>query len=135
MRVFNLAEELEKEREKNKKLEKQLNCKKEYTKYLPEDTEFIILTKPDYDRQQEELQDKVFELEEQLKLAKEQDLYGIKVFTNNETYNEYKRILQDQINELQDRIDKAHEEIILRKNEISGLLFKELLDILEGDNK
>lgn len=28
-------------------------------------------------------------------------------------------------------IDKAHEEIILRKNEISGLLFKELLEILE----
>ena len=31
-------------------------------------------------------------------------------------------------------IDKAHEEIILRKNEISGLLFKELLEILEETN-
>lgn len=28
-------------------------------------------------------------------------------------------------------IDKTHEKIILRKNEISGLLFKELLEILE----
>ena len=64
MRVFNLAEELEKERKKNK------------------------------------------ELEEKLKLAKERDLYGIKVFTNNEIYNEYKGTLQDQINELQDRINK-----------------------------
>ena len=63
MKIFNLAEELEKERQKNKELEKQLNCKKEFTKYLPKDTEFIILTKPDYDRQQEELQDKVFELQ------------------------------------------------------------------------
>jgi hypothetical protein len=69
MRVFNLAEELEKERKKNKELEKQLKCKKEYTKYLPEDTEFIILTKPDYDRQQEELQDKVFELQERIDKA------------------------------------------------------------------
>lgn len=93
MRVFNLAEELEKERKKNK------------------------------------------ELEEKLKLAKEQDLYGIKIVANREQYEAYKRTLQDQINELQERIDKAHEEIILRKNEISGLLFKELLDILEGDNK
>ena len=59
MRVFNLAEELEKERKKNEELEKQLNFKKEYTKYLPKDTEFIILTKPDYDRQQEELQERI----------------------------------------------------------------------------
>ena len=69
MKVFNLAEELKKKRKKNKELEKQLNCKKEFTKYLPKDTEFIILTKPDYDRQQEELQDKVFELEERIDSA------------------------------------------------------------------
>ena len=69
MKVFNLAEELEKERKKNKELEKQLNCKKEYTKYLPEDVELIILTKPDYDRQQEELLDKVFELQDRIDSA------------------------------------------------------------------
>lgn len=75
MQVFNLAEELEKERKKNKELEKELNLykeiKKEYSKYLPEDVECIILTKPDYDRQQEELLDKVFELEQELKEANE----------------------------------------------------------------
>ena len=69
MRIFNLAEELEKERKKNKELEKYLKCKKEYTKYLPEDVEFVLLTKPDYDRHQEELQDKVFELQERIDKA------------------------------------------------------------------
>ena len=87
MRVFNLAEELEKERKKNKELEKQLNCKKEYTKYLPEDVEFIILTKPDYDRQQEELQDKVFELEKEInRLTAESTHYESKY------YNEAKKV-------------------------------------------
>lgn len=69
MKIFDIVEELEKERKKNKELEKQLKCKKEFTKYLPKDTEFIILTKPDYDRQQEELQDKVFELQERIDKA------------------------------------------------------------------
>ena len=68
-------------------------------------------------------------------MNKEREIDGIKIVLNGEQYEAYKGALQDQINELQDRIDKAHEEIILRKNEISGLLFKELLDILEGDNK
>ena len=68
-------------------------------------------------------------------MNKEREIDGIKIVLNGEQYEAYKGTLQDQINELQDRIDKAHEEIILRKNEISGLLFKELLDILEGDNK
>lgn len=65
MRVFNLAEELEKERKKNKELEKKL------------------------------------------KLAKEQDLYGIKIVVNKEQYEAYKGTLQEQIEELQDKIDKA----------------------------
>lgn len=68
-------------------------------------------------------------------MNKEREIDGIRIVVNREQYEAYKGILQDQINELQERIDKAHEEIILRKNEISGLLFKELLDILEGDNK
>lgn len=68
-------------------------------------------------------------------MSKEREIDGIKIVLNGEQYEAYKGTLQDQINNLQDRIDKAHEEIILRKNEISGLLFKELLDILKGDNK
>lgn len=67
--IFDIVEELEKERKKNKELEKQLKCKKEYTKYLPEDVEFVLLTRPDYDRHQEELQDKVFELQERIDKA------------------------------------------------------------------
>lgn len=69
MRVFNLAEELEKERKKNKELETYLKCKKEYTKYLPENVEFVLLTRPDYDRHQEELQDKVFKLQDKIDKA------------------------------------------------------------------
>jgi hypothetical protein len=68
-------------------------------------------------------------------MNKEREIDGIRIVVNREQYEAYKGTLQDQINELQDRIDKAHKEIILRKNEISGLLFKELLDILKGDNK
>lgn len=102
MRVFNLAEELEKERKKNK------------------------------------------ELEEKLKLAKEQDLYGIKLFVSNETYNKYKGTLQDQINELQDRIDSAI--IYMERNmieqlggeiisyNISQIDVKKLLKILKGSD-
>ena len=89
-RVFNLAEELEKERKK--------------------------------------------ELEKQLKLAKEQDLYGIKIVANGEQYEAYKGTLQDQINELQERIDSAicyleeHQEII----SMIGTNYYKLLDKLKG---
>lgn len=38
-------------------------------------------------------------------MNKEREIAGIKVFVSNETYNEYKGTLQDQINELQNRID------------------------------
>lgn len=44
-------------------------------------------------------------------MNKEREIAGIKVFVSNETYNEYKGTLQDQINELQNRIDKALEYI------------------------
>lgn len=47
--------------------------------------------------------------------------------------NEVKIVFKEleKINKQRKIIDKAHEKIILRKNEISGLLFKELLEILE----
>ena len=40
-------------------------------------------------------------------MNKEREIDGIKVIVSNETYNEYKGTLQDQINELQERINKA----------------------------
>ena len=47
------------------------------------------------------------------------------------TLNTNKYLLEQKLNKQRKIIDKVHEEIILRKNEISGLLFKELLKILE----
>lgn len=101
MRIFNLAEELEKERKKNK------------------------------------------ELEEKLKLAKEQDLYGIKIVANREQYEAYKGTLQDQIEELQERIDKAIEYIEeaikypkgMGLEPLDEIYADNIVDILKGDNK
>ena len=42
--------------EENERLKKQLNCKERLTKILPEDTEFIILSKSDYDRQEKDIE-------------------------------------------------------------------------------
>jgi len=47
------------------------------------------------------------------------------------TLNTNKYLLEQKLNKQRKIIDKVHEEIILRKNEISGLLFRELLKILE----
>ena len=45
-------DELEKE---NQQLKEKLNCKEYFSSTMPEDTEFVILTKNDYDRQQKDL--------------------------------------------------------------------------------
>jgi len=45
-------DELEKE---NRQLKEKLNCKEYFSSTMPEDTEFVILTKNDYDRQQKDL--------------------------------------------------------------------------------
>lgn len=87
--IFNIAEELEKERKKNK------------------------------------------ELEEKLKLAKEQDLYEIKIVANGEQYEAYKGTLQDQINELQDRIDKAIEYIETKSEKQYGFNYEYNLEEAE----
>lgn len=41
--------------EENQKLKKQLNCKEYFSSTMPENTEFVILTKNNYDRQQKDL--------------------------------------------------------------------------------
>ena len=79
-------------------------------------------------------------------MNKEREIDGIKVILSNETYNEYKGTLQDQINELQDRIDKAIEYINhenFKRTILVGVSTKKytrnildnVLNILKGDNK
>ena len=38
--------------QENEKLKKQLNCKEVYSKYMPENIEFIVMGKADYGRQE-----------------------------------------------------------------------------------
>lgn len=40
----------------NERLKKALNCKEYFSSTMPEDTEFVILTKANYDRQQKDIQ-------------------------------------------------------------------------------
>ena len=65
------------------------------------------------------------------------EAYGLKILVNEETYNEYKGTYEEQIEELQERIDKAIEYI---KRQSRNLMFDlyteellELLDILKGE--
>lgn len=40
----------------NERLKEKLNCKEYFSSTMPEDTEFVILTKNNYDRQQKDIQ-------------------------------------------------------------------------------
>ena len=71
------------------------------------------------------------------------EIAGVKVFVSGETYDEYKGTLQEQIDNLQSKIDKAIEYIInhseeykphFRKIELDTVQCNELLNILE-ENK
>ena len=42
--------------QENQKLKEKLNCKEYFSSTMPEDTEFVILTKNNYDRQQKDIQ-------------------------------------------------------------------------------
>lgn len=80
-------------------------------------------------------------------MNKEREIDGIRIVVNGEQYEAYKGTLQDQIVELQDRIDKAVE--IIKKYGYEKQMEEDylmnrvnlanynclLLDILEGDNK
>jgi hypothetical protein len=71
----------------------------------------------------------------------DKEIAGVKVFVSNETYDEYKGTLQEQINNLQSKIDKAIEyvENNLEVNEYDDYVIylgknkNELLDILKED--
>lgn len=51
--------------EENQKLKEQLNCKEYFSSTMPENTEFVILTKNNYDRQQKDLALENIELKEE----------------------------------------------------------------------
>ena len=75
---------------------------------------------------------------------KERKYAGVNVVVNKELYDEYKGTLQEQINELQNRIDKSIEYIWSKKyeygdleedNEDFDIDVYELLNILQGKEK
>ena len=43
-------------KQENERLKRQLNCKEYFSSTMPKDTEFVILTKNNYDRQQKDIQ-------------------------------------------------------------------------------
>ena len=67
----------------NHKLKEMLNAKEVYTSYLPEDTEFIIMTKDDYERQEIEYRtriDKAIEYIENTKFDLSNDEYDLREY-------------------------------------------------------
>ena len=51
------------------RLNKQLNCKERLTKLMPPDTEFIILSKSDYERQEKDIEEIALELQDKIDKA------------------------------------------------------------------
>ena len=49
-------EEIKDLQQENERLKEALNCKEYFSSTMPEDTEFVILTKNNYDRQQKDIQ-------------------------------------------------------------------------------
>ena len=67
------------------RLNKQLNCKERLTKIMPPDTEFIILSKSDYERQETDIEEIALELQDKIDKAIEyiKDLYDVR-FTDKD---------------------------------------------------
>ena len=73
-------------------------------------------------------------------MNKKRNIAGLTVVVSNETYNEYKGTLQEQIDELQQRIDKAIEYlkyiIELDEDDLEVMVAKKGLEILgDGNNE
>lgn len=84
-----------------------------------------------------ELYNEVIRLREKLN---QRNIAGIQVVVSGETYNEYKGTLQDQISELQKRIDEAIKEINYwgvdkehNDNSAMRCALINILDLLNGD--
>lgn len=55
----------------NQKLKEKLNCKEYFSSTMPEDTEFVILTKNNYDRQQKDIQLELIDYKSRVEKATE----------------------------------------------------------------
>lgn len=55
--------------QENKQLKEVLNCKEYFSSTMPEDTEFVILTKNNYDRQQKDIQLELIEYKNRIDKA------------------------------------------------------------------
>jgi hypothetical protein len=75
--------------EENKKLKEKLNCKEYFSSTMPEDTEFVILTKNNYDRQQKDLA-----------------LENIKLKETNEEHRKINGDLRKENKELKEKVDQ-----------------------------
>lgn len=88
----NLQTKITNLQEENQRLKKKLDCKERFSKIMPEDTEFIILSKADYDRQQEDIELVAIELRNRIDKA-------IKVLKHHD--HEFEGTLHSALNILQ----------------------------------
>lgn len=83
----------------NKKLKVKLNCKECFSSTLPENTEFVILTKENYDRQQKDIELELIDYkqrnEKAIEYIKDNGLYEDKYnkFNDDLNYNELNKLL------------------------------------------
>lgn len=82
------------------RLKKQLNCKERLTKIMPPDTEFIILSKSDYDRQEKDIEEIALELRDKIDKA-------IEYIKNYDVFKEFTFPLmkRDEENQVKSSID------------------------------
>ena len=87
-----LIRELKEVKKENQQLKEKLNCKEYFSSIMPEDTEFVILTKNNYDRQQKDLTLENIKLKKQkddvvkliYKKMRDVDIYGTQTFELSE---------------------------------------------------
>lgn len=106
--LVNYITNLQKENEKYKKM---FEAKERFSKIMPDDTDFIILSKADYDRQQEDI-----------------ELTAIKLKSRNEKAVEYINNLRDESAERQGFYNCFPDDLYIADIE-------ELLNILEGGDE
>lgn len=90
-KVINKYKTLKKLQEENERLKEKLNCKEYFSSTMPKDTEFVILTKNNYDRQQKDIQLELIDY----KLRVEKAVELIKNKLSFETYQHLKKLYDD----------------------------------------
>lgn len=81
----------------NERLKKALNCKEYFSSTMPEDTEFVILTKNNYDRQQKDIQLELIDYKSRCEKAIQ--------YMNNDKSNDHADLIEDLLNILQNGSD------------------------------